>query len=260
MRLGRSTAELVSTLLESAGPADAGRADFAALTRVPAPVARYLEYALRDGQRLITVARLRQRGRLRTNTRSDRWLSFDARQVVTARSAGFVWDARVRILGPFHVQVLDSYIRGQGSGRVSLQSAIALASDSGRMELNSGALHRYLAEAVWYPTALLPGPALHWSPIDDNKALATLSDAGQTVALEFRFSPTGEVRGVYTPGRWEKVKGGYRQTPWEGHFYSYREQAGMRVPAGGEVGWYADGQWKMVWNGSVIEAVYELEQ
>lgn len=115
---------------------------------------------------------------------------------------------------------------GSGSGHVSLVSAIPLASDSGSMELNSGALHRYLAESVWYPTALLPSKALHWSHTDGNRALATLSDAGQTVSLEFRFNEAGEVSGVYSPGRWQKVKGNFRQTPWEGRFRSYREVDG----------------------------------
>lgn len=149
---------------------------------------------------------------------------------------------------------------GKGFGRVSLFSAITLASDSGGMELNAGALHRYLAEAVWYPTALLPSAALRWSPVDTSKALATLSHAGQTVALEFRFNEAGEVSGIYSPGRWEKMKGDYRQTPWEGHFHDYREKDGMLVPAGGEVGWYDDGQWQKVWSGNVVEAAYEFVQ
>jgi hypothetical protein len=117
--------------------------------------------------------------------------------------------------------------------------------------MNSGSLHRYLAEAVWYPTALLPGPKLKWTEIDATRALATLTDHGVTVSLEFRFAGTGEVTGIYTPGRWGTFPGGYRQVPWEGHFRDYRERDGIVVPAEGDVGWYIDGEWRAVWKGTV---------
>ena len=80
-------------------------------------------------------------------------------------------------------------------GRVSLFSAFTLSSSANIPELNSGALHRYLAEAVWYPTALLPQAGVQWSPIDEHSALATLTDNGETVSLEFRFNDAGEVTG-----------------------------------------------------------------
>lgn len=143
---------------------------------------------------------------------------------------------------------------------MSLLSAIPVAADSGRPELNSGALHRYLAEAVWYPTALLPSAALRWSPIGATKALATLTESGVTVSLEFWFTEAGEVSGVYSAGRWGRFKGEYRQVPWEGHFEDYREKDGMLVPSEGEVGWYSTGEWQSVWKGKIAESSYEFDQ
>ena len=49
---------------------------------------------------------------------------------------------------------------------------------------------------------LLPSAALRWSAIDENTALATVTDNGVTVSLEFRFDDAGEVAGIYTPARW----------------------------------------------------------
>lgn len=158
-----------------------------------------------------------------------------------------------------HVRVLDSYIAGIGAGRVSLLSAIAVASERGTPELNSGALYRYLAEAVWYPTALLPQSGVLWSPIDDCAALATLTVRGTTVSLEFRFNEIGEVTGIYSPGRFGRFDGGYKQVPWEGHFRSYRILSGMRVPSYGEVGWYDNTMLQLVWKGNIIGADYEFE-
>ena len=225
---------------------------------LPAPVARYLKHVLRGGQPLIRRLRMKQTGRLRISAQSSQWLRFRAEQVTDPVSVSFEWDARVSIMPLVHVHVRDAYANGRASSRVRLLSVIPMAGESGRPELNSGALHRYLAEAVWYPTALLPSTALQWSPIDDTRALATLSDAGTTVSLEFRFNDALEVTSVYTPGRWEKVARGYRQTPWEGFFHDYRQKANMLVPSGGEVGWYKDGQWQQVWAGGIVGAEYEF--
>ena len=110
---------------------------------------------------------------------------------------------------------------------------------------------------VRYPTALLPSAKLRWSAIDANTALATLTDNGVSVSLEFRFDATGEVTGIYTPARWGTFDGGYRQVPWEGHFRDYRERDGIVAPSEGEVGWYSEGKWRAVWKGKIIEANYE---
>ena len=105
-----------------------------------------------------------------------------------------------------HLRVRDALLEGRGGGRVDLLSAIKLGADADRPELNAGALHRFLAEAVWYPTALLPSDRLAWSPIDERKALATLTSHGTTVSLEFHFNREGEVAAVYTPQRWARSR------------------------------------------------------
>ena len=84
--------------------------------------------------------------------------------------------------------------------------------------MNSSLLHRFLAEAVWYPTALLPSPALSWTPIDDASTLATLTQGAISVSLEFRFNCCDEVESIYTPGWWESFDGGFKQVAWEGMF------------------------------------------
>jgi hypothetical protein len=216
---------------------------------VPAPVARYLRFAL-GASKQIQEVRLTQRGTLRTDAASARWLPFDAEHVVMPPATRFEWNARVRLAPLLRLGVRDALIDGKGSGEVRLLSFTVSAS-AATPEMNSGSLHRYLAEAVWYPSALRPGPALSWTDIDAGRALATLTNHGATVSLEFRFAETGEVTGIYTPARWGKFPDGYRQAPWEGRFSNYREHDGIVVPADGEVGWYVADQYRVVWRGSV---------
>lgn len=64
--------------------------------------------------------------------------------------------------------------------------------------------------------------------------------------------PCGGVTGIYTPGRWGTFPGGCRQVAWEGHFRDYRARNGVVVPTEGEVGWYIDDPWRVVWKGVVV--------
>ena len=257
-RWHRMTSQFVEKLV-AAVPRQATRAiTFEDFEQLPAPVARYFRWTFRDGQPLIRVARFSQAGELRINEKSDQWSPFEADQVVATQWPGFIWDARIRVAPLMHVRVRDAYIAGQGLGQVTLLSAVTLAEEEDQAELNSGALHRYLAEAVWYPTALLPSAGVRWSPIDDNKALATLTDSGITVSLEFRFNDAGEVAGIYTPGRWGRFDGEYALTPWEGYFRHYEEREGMQVPTEGEVGWHLPGGWLSVWKGRIVDIEYDF--
>ncbi|OLB11735.1 MAG: hypothetical protein AUH10_09265 [Gammaproteobacteria bacterium 13_2_20CM_66_19] len=172
---------------------------------------------------------------------------------------GFLWNATVRTPLALHLRILDAYLGGEGSGRVSLMSVLPIAADTGVAELNAAALHRFLAEAAWYPTALLPACGVHWSAISDHAALATLTDRGLTVSLEFRFNDSGEVTGIYTPSRYRRIGNAYQPEPWEGRFARYERRAGMRIPTFGEVGWYDAHEWRAAWRGELLHADYRFE-
>jgi hypothetical protein len=177
---------------------------------LPPAVARYLQRALPQNYRLIRRVHLKQAGTLRASAHSTRWLRFEAEQVTQPLTLAFKWDARVRIAPLLHLGVRDGYSGGKGASSVKLMSVLRVASDAGGPEINAGALHRYLAEAAWYPTAHLPSAALRWTAEGDNKAVATLTDADVIVSLEFRFNEADLIESVFTPGRWERVGRGYR--------------------------------------------------
>lgn len=258
-REGRERSAHVERLMRSAATARAP-SGFEELDALPPPVTRYLRRALPE-RRAIRVVRMRQAGRLRTDVRSERWMPFEAEHTAAPQAIGFVWNARVQVAPLMHVAVRDAYVTGEGLGHVSLLSALPVSAARGTPEMNSGSLHRFLAEAVWYPTALLPGPNLRWTALDAGRALATLTDHGVSVSLEFRFTETGEVSGIYTPSRWGTFDGGYEQRPWEGHFHDYRMRDGVLVPTSGDVGWYAGDRWQAVWEGTIsaYEAPAERE-
>jgi hypothetical protein len=230
----RRRALVADLLADAEGHSDAfSSADAADL---PAPVRRYLNGALTEGQTHASAVRLRQRGSLRLGDGERSWRSFTATQHVTTRPPGFVWDARVRLFG-VPVRVVDRFRRGEGSLRARLLDVVPVATADPSPGMNEGELLRYLAEAVWYPTALLPGRGVEWEAVDDRSARATLESGGVTASVVFHFAD-GAVERV-TADRYRREEGGHRA--WTGRFSDYRERNGRRVPLRAAAAWDGDG-------------------
>ncbi len=221
---------------------------------LPDPVARYFRHVFVAPPQAAATRRYFQRGELRVDPKTKRWSRFTALYTVTENPPGFIWDARIEMAPLLHVRVRDSLIDGVGAGEVSLLSMIPLGRDRDVPELNTGALFRYLAEAVWHPTALLPEAGVSWQSVDDDRAVATLTVSGLSVSLEFRFNDIGEVVGIYTEDRFGRFDGKYIRYPWEGHFSDYREHDGVRIPFKGEVGWHLPDGWWLFWKGEIVDS------
>lgn len=54
------------------------------------------------------------------------------------------------------LQVVDSYIEGKGLLHAAILALFTMADVSGVGDIALGEFMRFLAEAAWYPTALLP--------------------------------------------------------------------------------------------------------
>lgn len=260
VRAGQKDADDISRSLRAPAASGATSPCRVDLSRIeaPPPVRRYFRRVLKDGQACIASARFVQSGALVLRPGGTEWAEFEAVEVVSGMRPGLLWNAKIDIAPLLHVRVLDSYRDGRARGSVRLLSALSLAEETGDPRLDTGALFRYLAEAVWYPTALLPGPGLRWQPVDERHAVAILKDAGHTVSLEFTFNADDEIVRIYSEDRYGLFDGEYRRYPWEGRFADYVERDGMRVPQYGEVGWHLpDGFW-LFWKGRIEAARYDL--
>ncbi len=253
----RATARGVGLLVAGSS---ANRAELLSLYQLegfPSPVVRYFELALTPGQPLIRGARVEQTGEIRIGGSDSEWSPFTARQHFGTDPPGFVWDATIRTAPFLTVRVRDTYLNGGGSTRVKLASLITVADQSGHPKLDTGALHRYLAEAVWVPTALLPVHGIVWEAINATTARATLTDAASTISLEFQFDENGAIVGAYTPQRYREVAGAFVPTPWRCSYGNYTRVDRMRVPMEGAVEWVLpEGRWPC-WRGRIRRIEYE---
>lgn len=257
------TSELVEELRQPKSLPEAGRTvNFKDFKGLPAPVARYFRLVLKDGQPLISRARITHQGRFNLNGKENGWSSFKSTQHYSTNPPGFIWDASITMAPLINVWVRDAYLRGAGSIQAKVLSVVPVAEEHDKPELNAGSLMRYLAEAVWLPTALLPTESggVKWKAIDQNTALATLSDGETTISLEFRFNEKGEISGVYSAERFRDVKGKYELAAWAGKFWNYEERNGMRIPIQGEVEWQLASGNLPYWKGRIMEVEYDFLQ
>jgi hypothetical protein len=130
--------------------------------------------------------------------------------------------------------VIDSYVDGDGVLDARVLSAIQVADAGPSPDLNEGELLRYLAEAVWFPTALLPNRGVEWDPVDSTAARATLTHRDQTVSAVFHFGDDGLVERV-TADRYREADDDY--AAWTGYFRRYERRNGRVIPTAAEVEW-----------------------
>jgi hypothetical protein len=222
---------------------------------LPAPVRRYFERVLEPGQPHVRTARLRQQGTFRLGGADADWRPLEATQHVTVRPPGFVWDARIDIAPLVPARVVDLYRAGDGILKARLFGAIPVASAGPTPEMNEGELLRYLVEAVWVPTALLPEAGVTWEAIDDDSARATLEDGDVTASVVFHFDADDEIERV-TAERYRQEDDDYAS--WTGHFRAYERRDGMRVPTEAEVAWTLPDGDLPYWRATIEDIEYSV--
>ncbi|MGB4118117.1 MAG: DUF6544 family protein [Polaromonas sp.] len=210
------------------------------LEGLPAPVKRYFQTVLKDGQPIITAATVQHMGTFNMSETGQSWKPFTSTQRVTTNRPGFDWDARVMMfpvgLG-IAVHIHDAYVGGSGLLKAAVLGLIPIANLPETADLSKGELMRFYMEAAWYPTALLPSQGVVWKAVDATSADATFTDAGITINLRFGFGADGLIHTVLAAERGRLVGNQTTQAPWQGRFSNYADRGGMLVPLQSEVAW-----------------------
>lgn len=234
--------------------------DLRELEGLPAPVQRYFRTVLKDGQPILAAVSVKHTGTFNMNETGEQWKPFKSTQQVITQPPGFVWDARILMAPAMTVHVCDAYVLAKGILTAKLFGLLTVMKLPSTPELAQGELMRFLAEAAWYPTALLPGQGVVWETIDDTQARAMLSDGATTVKLVFQFNAQGLISSVRSDGRYREVDGVQLATPWQGRFWDYEMRAGMLIPLEGEVAWLLEKGPKPYWRGRIQRIEYEYAQ
>lgn len=228
------------------------------LEGLPAPVQRYFQTVLKEGQAMVAAVSIKHAGTFNMSEAGERWKPFNSTQRVVTQRPGFVWDARIHMAPGMPAYVHDAYVEGEGILTATVFGLLTVMKQPDTPELAHGELMRFFAEAAWYPTALLPSQGVVWEAIDNAQSSATLTDGATTVKLVFQFDADGRISTVHSDGRYREVDGKLAPTPWQGRFWDYEIRDGMLVPLEGEVAWLLSDGVRPYWRGRIQQIQYEL--
>lgn len=227
------------------------------LEGLPEPVARHLRQVLPVGTPIIRAADVMHVGTFNMAQTGEQWEPFTSKQRVVTRRPGFVWDGRVAMAPGLAVHVHDAYVDGEGILEPAILGLFTLVNLRDRGEVARGELMRYMAEAAWYPTALLPSQGMHWEPIDDRSARATLIDGDVRLTMTFHFGADGLIETIRADDRGRTVGDKIIPTPWEGRMFDYQRRNGLLVPVQGEVAWLTPEGRLPYWRGTILELKFQ---
>lgn len=185
----------------------------------------YLRHAIAPDAPAASAVRLRMRGEIRVG----RWRPFTAEEIIHAER-GFVWRARVGLISGF-----DRLVDGAGSAAWRMLGILPVMRGSGP-DITRSATGRWVAEAIWLPTMLVPTAGARWSG-----SLVTLERGGQAVTLALSTDADGRLRELRMR-RWGD--------PGDGRFGEYdfgaiveeeRAFGPFTIPSRVRVGWHLGG-------------------
>lgn len=230
------------------------------LIGLPAPVQRYFQAVLKAGQPMVEAVDIEHSGTFNMSETGEQWKRFSSNQRVITQRPGFDWEARIEIMPGLSALVHDAYIQGEGILQATLFGLKSLANLRGTPEMAQGELMRFLVEAAWYPTALLPSQGVVWKAISDSSAEATQRDRETSVTLLFRFDENSLIESARAEARGRTVAGAVIPTPWEGRFSKYERRDGMCIPIEGEVAWVFTEGPQTYWRARITGIRYEFAQ
>ncbi|HEY0271783.1 MAG TPA: DUF6544 family protein [Chitinophaga sp.] len=233
-RFFRQTAREKARLLAQASAYERLPADQVA-HHCPLIVTRWLRHCGALEHDLAQTVHLHQQGTLRTAP-GGKWMPFTAEQWYTVPSPGFLWAATVQAAPGIPLLGRDLYFESHGDLQVKLDGVFPVGHSQG-FPVDQGALVRFLAEIIWFPSAALL-PYIEWEQVDTVTARATISYGGITDGITFYFDASGDVERLeaeryYSHGSLATLeKWTVQVAPG-----SYKTFSGIRVPAEVEVTW-----------------------
>ncbi|MFH1518380.1 MAG: DUF6544 family protein [Pseudomonadota bacterium] len=202
------------------------------ISGLPEPAQRYFCYTICPDTALRPVTEIDMTGQFSLGTKSDPdYQPMEARQILAAPE-GFVWAMHTR--GGMPVSGSDS-----GSWtRFRIFGLIPVGRPGGDPDHSRSAFGRYVAEsAIWAPAALMPGPGVKWSAVDEDTARVMISHGALEQAVDVTVDQEGRPVEVSFQ-RWSNANPDkvYRLQPFGAFMSDFRVVDGYRLPFRVEAG------------------------
>lgn len=204
------------------------------IIHLPPVVQKWLNQSGVMGRPKAFSARLKQTGQLKTKQESG-WMPFEAEQYVDLNRPAFIWTTEVKAFAGITLTGRDRLDNGSGEMLIKLGSLIPVVDQKHNLQMNTGALIRYLGEVCWFPSGAV-NDFIIWESLDEHSAKATLTWNNQTVSGVFRFTAQGEISSFEE----DRYFGGEKDAqiyPWKIETLSHKEFEGVRIPEKSRVTW-----------------------
>ena len=157
---------------------------------LPDVVRKYLRAAMPAEGLCINSVRIRQKGEMRHHEGAS-WKPFTAVQYVSVSPPGMIWAGNAEYWPMTDLGILTTYLAGKGETTGYLWGLFTGFENRGA-EMKAYLMLRWLGEAVWYPTALLPGDRIAWEAVESkqaevSKARVLFTDGDMRVSGIFSF-------------------------------------------------------------------------
>ncbi|PKL88094.1 MAG: hypothetical protein CVV23_11925 [Ignavibacteriae bacterium HGW-Ignavibacteriae-2] len=202
--------------------------DKSLLKNIPINLQSYIESSIIDGSEIPNVVIKKITGKLKTDENS-KWFSFKLNEFSVSNSPDYLSDAKINMNKLFWTRAIESLTNGSGNILIKLLSSVTVSDASGK-QINQSLLTNYLADAVFYPSALMPSENLSWSFIDSSCAKATLSFGELKVSSKFYFNQYNEVVKVTSEDKFKTSKLGYQLVPHTVLYSNYKWFGNYKVP------------------------------
>jgi hypothetical protein len=212
------------------------------LSRLPQPVQKWLTSSGIVGKTKIQAVRLKQKALIKMKPKQEKWNPAYAEQYFTTAQPAFIWKVDMKMMPLIKVEGRDKFSGGQAEMLMNILGLIPVVNQGSNEKINSGALQRYLAEIVWFPSDAL-SPYITWEKMDDHSAKATLTYKGTTGSGTFIFDEKGNFTKFSAP----RYMGGDEDAELKEWVITAQETqviSGIRIPVKLEVTWkLGTGEW-----------------
>lgn len=180
----------IKFLIHNSGYTERAESDTGKISKLPAPVQKWLLKNGIDKKDRILFVRLKQNILMKTKPGQEDWTEAKSEQYFDPVQPSFIWKVDMKMYPLIDIAGRDKFFNGKGEMLIKIFSLYSIVNASGD-KIDKGTMQRFLAEIVWFPSEAL-SPFIQWEIIDELSAKATMSYKGTTASGNFYFNEHGD--------------------------------------------------------------------
>ena len=202
------------------------------------PVKKWMQNSGVIGKNKIRAVKVKQSGLMKLSPEQNNWYQPAAKQYITVSEPGFLWQVDLAMMPVVNTKGRDFFYQGNASMQIKIASLLPVVDQKENAKINESALHRFLLELPWYPTAALNN-YLNWQKIDSTTARATIDYQGVKASANFNFDQEGNLISTEAM-RYKECNQTAERLRCTGELKSYQKVDGIQIPTEIDVSWYLD--------------------